>query len=191
MQTHVHKYTWRTPVFALSQSKGTSSSAVMSETSPVANASFLFLNRAGRKVIMNLGVAEVSPLAVLIVITCTAPNVKIIQDRTIFIFCSDGEEAEVSKKSLQHINSCLEVSCWHNTLFLKIPKGEGITGHKGDPNNDRGDFWGLLCHMCGACSPWHLRVMPAELWPQFNTNKWVVCICLLSLDWTSLLDLTL
>lgn len=77
----------------------------------MANASFLFLNRAGRKVIMNLGVAEVSLLAVLIVITCTAPNVKIIQDRTIFIFCSDGEEAEVSKKSLQHINSCLEVSC--------------------------------------------------------------------------------
>lgn len=54
MQTHAHKYMWRTPIFALSQSKGTLSTAVMWETSLMANASFPFLNQAGRKVIMNL-----------------------------------------------------------------------------------------------------------------------------------------
>lgn len=76
-------------------------------------------------------VAEISLLAVLIVITCIASNVKIIQSlHQLHILL----RAEVSKNSLQHINSCLKVSCCHNalSLSLNIPKGEGITRHKGD-----------------------------------------------------------
>lgn len=51
----------------------------------MANASFLSVNRAGRIVIMNLGPVKFFLLAVLVVIMCTASNVKIIQDHTIIL----------------------------------------------------------------------------------------------------------
>lgn len=76
----------------------------------------LFLHQAGRSH-NESEVAEVSLLAVLIVITCTASNVKIIQrqhHRHILL------RAEVSKNSLQHIKSCLKVSGCHSSLSLSL-----------------------------------------------------------------------
>lgn len=154
MQTHAHKYMWRTQVFALSQSKGTLSTAVMWETSLMANASFLEPSR--EKSHNESEVAEVSLLAVQIVITCTASNVKIIHDCTIFMFCSDGERAEVSQNSLQHINSCLRGSCWHTTLSVwKYPKVMALLGTKVIWTMTEVTFE-ACCVTCVAFSPWHL-----------------------------------
>lgn len=101
-------------------------------------------------------VAEVSLLAVQIVITCTASNVKIIHDCTIFMFCSDGERAEVSQNSLQHINSCLKGSCWHTTRSVwKYPKVKALLGPKVSWTMTEVTFE-ACCVTCGAFAPWHL-----------------------------------